>query len=629
MTQLQFKDEIRWLIPIVLAAVLVFANTVGGDFVYDDNRQIVRNPLIQDASNYGKAMTSDVWAFKGDGNQAASNYYRPTFVTWMIFNFMAFGANPFGWHLLNLLLHSGVCALAFLMLRRWSMSALSAFAVAMIFAVHPVHTESVAWISGSPDLLFSLFLLGAFWFAQNIAGKYELKDGRDKKAKKYNPLDLVIALVFFAIALGAKEVGMLCFPLFYLIFARSMSRDDAIKLTVPFLISAVLFFIARFIVLGAVSLPVEQSTSFGGAILTIPAMFFFYLRQMIFPLWLGANYPLRPVSGIASVGFLLPLIASIAAVALFWLLAKRSFIQRAGFGIFFLTLLPAMNATVFPTEQMVHDRYLYLPLLGFLMMVVPYLAEIIERFAKDKSRNLSLALILIVSLMFAARTFMYSSVWKSELSLWSDAVKVDADSSLNWLQLGSVLTEAGKTDEAIKAYNHSIDVQPTALAYMGQARNFVAQNKYDEAVFNLKTVLEMPDEKVNTYALYQTYEILAIALVNQKKYVEAEKYLTEARKKLPLYNAALTEKLAVVFYQEGNKPAALRELEGAKNQAKVELLPESKKVFLRLGMLYSELGRKDEARNVLQDYLKLTNNLQDKISTADRKTAQDLLKKLQ
>lgn len=628
MEKTQIKNEIRWLIPILLVAILVFANSLGGEFTYDDNRQIERNPLIQDASLYGKALTSDVWAFKGDGNLTASNYYRPTFVAWLILNFAVFGSNPFGWHLLNILLHTGACAMAFLLLRRWNVPPILAFAITLIYGVHPIHTESVAWISGSPDLLFSLTLLSSFWFAENIAQKYAFKDAKNKKEIVNTSLDLLFSLLLFSLALGSKEVGMLCFPLFFLIFAKSMNRQNAIRLTIPFLICSGLFFVARWIALGAVSMPVEQGTPLAQAILSVPEMFIFYLRQAVFPFWIGANYPLRPVTSITSVEFILPIIVSTAAIGLLWLSAKRGFIERLGFAIFFLTLLPAMNATVFPTEQIVHDRYLYLPLLGFLMMLLPYLMEILDKYAKEKSLSIFLIVILSISAALAARTFIYNQVWTSNLALWSDAVKVDPQSSLNWLQLGSVLTEKEKTDEAITAYNNSLDIKPSALAYMGQARNFVARNKNEEAVFNAKTVLEMPEDNVNPYALYQTYEILIIALVNQKKYGEAQKYLYEARKNLPIYYAALTEKLAVVLYQSGNKVSALRELEAARNQAKSEFLPESKKVLLRLGMLYTEIGRKDDAKTVLLEYLKLTSNLQDKISLADRKSAMELLKKL-
>ncbi len=92
------KDRRNLILAIVLVAVsfAVFANTLGGEFVYDDLRQIVRNPLIQDSELFGKALTSDVWAFKGDGEYTASNYWRPTFTAYHILNFQLFGLNPFG-----------------------------------------------------------------------------------------------------------------------------------------------------------------------------------------------------------------------------------------------------------------------------------------------------------------------------------------------------------------------------------------------------------------------------------------------------------------------------------------------------------------------------------------------------
>ncbi|HEY0458874.1 MAG TPA: hypothetical protein VGC97_06940 [Pyrinomonadaceae bacterium] len=623
---MNLKSELRWLILIALIAFVVFANSLSGNFVYDDNRQILRNPLIQDSTLYGKALTSDVWAFKADGTIAASNYYRPTFTAWLIFNFLIFGASPFGWHVLNLLLHIIVCGLGFLLLRRWNVSNYAAFAIAMIFAVHPVHTESVAWISGAPDLLFSAFLLGAFWFAENI-----LRETPEKETKPAfrSRLDLLTALVFYALALGAKEIGILCFPLFFLIFAKSALKRNAAKLTVPFAALAVLFFVARWLVLGAISLsPEGGGSSLGESILTIPAMFVFYLRQMIFPFRLGANYPLRAVSGINLLDFVLPLLISLAALGLFRLLAKRSFVQKFGFALFVLTLAPVMNATAFNAEQIVHDRYLYLPLLGFLMMIFPYFEQIVEKQARAKKDFAVILAAVIISLPLAFQTYSYNQVWKSDFALWSHAVVIDEHSAFNWAQYAAVLSENGKIAESVEAYNNSIDIRPNAGAYYGKARNLLAQNKYEEALFDLKTIIEMPPEKLNAYTLYQTYELLAIALSSQQKYNDAEKYLFEARRRLPIYYAALTEKLAVVIYQTGEKTSALRELEAARNQAKTELLPESKTVLLRLAMLYAEMGRKPEARDVLTEYLKLTSRMQDNITLQDRTRALNLLKEL-
>ncbi len=624
------KNSLYFLIILAVVAFAVFANSINGEFVYDDKRQILQNPLIQNPSLYGKAITSDVWAFKGDGTIAGSNYYRPSFVAWLILNFQLFGFDSFSWHLTNILLHVGVCLFGFLLLRRWNSDEKIAFVISLIFAVHPVHTESVVWISGSPDLLFGLFLLASLWFAENMSDKYsKLSETAVSKKYAFNKYsDLLFALVFYAFALGSKEVAVLCFPLFYLIFAKVTDRKTAVKLTIPFLFIAILYFAARWFALGVLSLPTEDGTSFGGTILTIPSMFVFYLKQMIFPLWVGANHPLRPISEFSLLGFGLPLLVSVVAIGLFLLLAKRSFIQKIGFVLFILTLLPAMNATAFTLEQIVHDRYLYLPLLGFLMMVFPYFAELFKQLFKDKSKLALLIFAAILAVPLSVKTLIYNRVWTSELALWSHAVTIDEKSAFSWSQLGVVLSEEGKTDEAIAAYNNSIDIRPNSLALMGLARNFTAQKKYDEAVWNLKTIIEMPNEKVNAYTLFQAYESLAIALTAKNDYANAEKYLLEARKRLPIYFAALTEKLAVILYQQNRKIEALRELENAKTRAKGEFLPASKTVLLRLGMLYTEIGRKEDAKLVLQEYLKITAPLQDKITLDDRKQATELLKTL-
>lgn len=621
----------NFILPLIIAAAAfaVFANALSGEFVYDDTRQIVQNPLIQNSSLYGRALASDVWAFKGDGAVAGSNYYRPTFVVWLILNFNVFGLNPFGWHLMNVLLHVGVCLLAFFLIKKWTADEKIAFAIGLVFAVHPVHTETVAWISGSPDLLFGLFFLAALWFAEKIGGakRTEVHDSAVGKSDS-QAVSWIAAVGFYALALGAKEVALLCFPVFYLIFEPFGDRKTALKQTLLFAAAAAVYFAARFFALGALSLPNEDGTSFSSTILTIPSMLAFYLKQTIFPLWLGANYPLRPVTEISFAEFVLPLLICAAVFAFFAFLARRSFVQKVGFAIFVLSLLPALNATAFAAEQIVHDRYLYLPLLGFLMLVVPAVCELLERFFAGRAPQIVLFAAAVCALPLAAKTFIYNRVWLSDSNLWQHAVTIDEKSAFNWSQLGAELSEEGRTDEAVAAYRKSLDVRPTPLALMGIARGLTEQKNYDEAVGHLRTVVEMPNEKVNAYTLFQVYEALAVALTAKNDSSAAQNYLTQARRRLPLYTAALTEKLAVVLYLQNRKPEALRELENVRNQARAEFLPASKTVFLRLGMLYAEAGRRDEAKKSLQEYLNLTADFQDKITIADRRQAAEILKSL-
>jgi protein O-mannosyl-transferase len=608
-------SNLKWILPLALVVVVVFSNAASGEFVYDDNRQILRNPLIQDNSLIGKALTSDVWAFKGDGSIAASNYWRPTFTAWNILCFRLFGANPFGWHLFNILLHAGVCVLGFFLLRRWDLTPIIAFSICLIFAVHPVHVESATWIAGSPDLLFSLALLGSLWFAESY--------GKSKKTK-----DLAVSAALFAVALGAKEVGILCLPIYWLLFNKTsvLPKDSKPNNSglIVYLGIAIVYFFVRLKIIGAISLPPQDAASFGNAILSIPEMFTFYLRQAVFPFWLSANYPLRPVESIGLMNFVLPLIVSIGAIVGLFFLAKRTKIGMIGFAIFILPLIPAMNATAFIPEQIVHDRYLYLPLLGLLIVLSPVCAEFLDKF----KREAILIAAAIISLPLAFQTFVYNQTWLNDLAIWENAVKIDEISSFSWSQYGSELSESGKIDDAINAYQKSLQIKETERGYYGLARNLTAKKKFSEAEMFLTKALNMPAKNSEAYTMYQVYESLAIALISQTKFAEAEKQLTEARTILPIYSAALTEKLAVVYYQQGKKPEALKELESAKTQARKELLPESKTVFLRLGMLYGELGRKDEARQSLQEFMNLTASLKDKSIQENRLQATKLLQQL-
>lgn len=605
---MELTKEWKWLVLLATISVIVFANSLGGEFVYDDTRQILRNPLIQDLSMFWQAVTSDVWAFKGDGSVVASNYWRPTFTIWNIICFQLFGTNPIGWHIGNVLLHSSVCALAFALLRRWDFSAIASFVVALIFAVHPVHVESVAWIAGSPDLLFSLAFLGSLWFATSY---------RDSGSSKF----LALSILFYAIALGAKEIGIVCLPIYFFVL-RSGDSDVRRPVTAPLLalgLVAAAYFFIRYAILGAISRPPDDAVAFPAAIMSIPQMFAFYLQQIFAPIWIAINYPLSPVEQVGVSNFIVPLIVSIIALgALAYLVLKHERLRIAGL-LFLLPLIPAMNATAFPAEQLVHDRYLYLPLLGVLMIVV----HLLSRFSSE--RNLLIAA-CVASLIFAVQTVRYNSAYANELSLWSWTATVD-NSAFTSMQLGSAFAVAGKHTEAVQAYSSAIERRPSARGYLGRGRSHVALKSYDKAEQDLTSVLAMPKEKQEAYALYQTYEALSIVYSEQKRFDIAAQSLIEARTTLPIYAAALTEKLAIIYYQSDKKAEALVELENVQEQARRELLPESKSVFLRLGMLYSEQNRKEDARKALTEYLALTTSLSDKQTLSNRGQATKLLER--
>src|SRR5438105_199951 len=95
-----WRIDFFWVLPALVLGFLIYTNTFRGEFVYDDQLQISRNTLIQDGSQFWRALSSDVWRFQS-GDQTYSNYWRPSFVLWLILNFRCFGFELLGWHLSN------------------------------------------------------------------------------------------------------------------------------------------------------------------------------------------------------------------------------------------------------------------------------------------------------------------------------------------------------------------------------------------------------------------------------------------------------------------------------------------------------------------------------------------------
>jgi tetratricopeptide (TPR) repeat protein len=607
--QRSLRIELLWLLPALVLGFLIYTNALHGDFVYDDQRQIVRNTLIQDGSQFWRAMISDVWAFKG-GDRAVSNYWRPSFVVWMILNFRCFGLDTFGWHLANILLHLAVVALAFVLLRRLNVSRPVAGAIALIFAVHPAHSESVAWISGAPDLILCVAMLGSIWFVILL--------GEEK-----TPLRWALSLALYVVALGAKEVAVL-YPLIVVALLWHRERDDPGGKSVswartgsiawPFAVVVVAYVIARQLILGTIERLPEGGASLSGTILTAPAVFAFYLRQMIVPFWIGPSYPLRAVTTVnIGVGnFIFPL--AIAIVGGCWMIkmAGQSKTARIGLALFLIPLLPAMNIAAFHPEQLAHDRYLYVPLLGFLILTVPALASSLQRVAGERmSRQALLVFIfaVIVALPLAAQTVRYNRAWTSNLALWTWGVRSDPTSAFNYQQYGVALHDAKKLEEAIGAFNRSIEIHATPTAYVARGTTLIDQKKFAEAERDLHAVTSKQVSEVTPYPMYQAYERLAVSFTQQRKLEEAAGSIAEARGRLPQYTAALTEKLAVILYQNGQKDKALDELNAVRAQGRTETLPESRLIFYRLGLLNAELGHREDARNAFQEFLSLTRDM--------------------
>jgi hypothetical protein len=209
----------RVILLLALLSCFAYANSLGGDFVFDDLDQVIENKDLRDWGNLSKAFTTHVWAFRDRPDILRAPvplpYYRPLFTVLFTVEYQLFGLWQQGWHLVSLLLHI-LCAIAvyyvlMLLARKSSVAIVSA----ALFAVYSVHVESVSWISGVTDPLFGVFYLWAFYFY--------LRFREEKK-----PRQIITSLALFFVSTLAKEPALTFVPLIF-VFAWIDAKSTITK----------------------------------------------------------------------------------------------------------------------------------------------------------------------------------------------------------------------------------------------------------------------------------------------------------------------------------------------------------------------------------------------------------------
>jgi Tfp pilus assembly protein PilF len=624
-------DQRDWvtILGLVVLTSIVFFNGLRGEFVLDDQKQIVRNDLIRLPKFWGKALTSDIWAFQGERDTPWSNYWRPGHVAWLILNYRAFGPDPIGWHLSNVLAHLGVVACAFVLLRWLGATWGVATSIGALFAIHPTRCESVTWIAGVHDVLATLWQIGALLLLMSI-WRRAAGIGGEPLAPRARAFRWTAAVAMYVLAVTTKEIAILFPVVVALVRYTELPTGDLARLkravvpALPFAVVAAMFLVARQVVLGRAQLAMPGQPGFLVTLATLPLVLCYYLRQIMLPYWIGWSYPARALdaqhTGLWT--FFVPLAIVIAAVAAARPLA-RGRLGVVGAAVFVLTLLPALNVRALHPEQIVKDRYLYMPLLGFLMVVVPPAAATMRRALGARTAAVvgGLAVAVLVVLL-SIRTMRYNTAWLNELALWEWAVWADDRSASNWEALARTYMHAQPPQyaRARAAFDRALALRPDLTdAYINRAELALREGNFEQAAEDAQRVLgRFPDH-------WRAYERLAIARQQQGRLDEAAEVCRTARERVPSRTAYFTDQLAIVLIQQGRRPDALAELESVRQRAETDYAPGSRMVLFHLGMLYREMGRADDATATLRRFLELTEGTAEPNLVTSRERARQAL----
>ncbi len=605
-------------LAIVAVTVLAYAASVRGAFVYDDVKQVLENRLIQRPELLPRALLSDVWAFKGERPEAWSPYWRPVFVLWLAVHWRLFGADPLPWHWSVIGLHALAALLVFVLARRLRLGRGAAIFAALLFALHPAHVESVAWISGATDPLLACFALPALLC---------------ELAARRRPAWRAAALASTALALLAKESAVVL-PLLVASLPGDGDSPSARSRLRAFAAHAAVvagYLLARTVVLGGLA-PAGTTGRLDTAswLVTLPSVLVFYIRQALWPASVAPTYPLRALhpATVAPLGLLLDVAIVAAAVAAVLWLGRRDARIRFAAALFALPLLPALRFDWFHPEQLVHDRYLYLPIAGLALL----LATVGEDLSRNRApvadarvswRTATVAALGTSALLLAAwSTVRAVPVFRSELALFGRAVESDPGSAFHWAQLSRARLVAGDRAGAREAATRALLLHPSPTALLVSAELDLAAGRWPAAERQLLALQRSDPTWV------RTYELLALGYQAQGRLDEAARVLALGRERAPHRRCSLTGNRAVVLYLAGRRDEARRELESVADGDPLDLSPACELVLFRLGLLDRELNDQTAARAALTRYLERSARWDASVHAPFRRQARAELAKL-
>ena len=365
---------------VLVATAVTYLGTVRFDFTYDDYPQVMFNPFVKAWNFVPQYFVSSVW--KQMAPFSPGNYYRPLFLLLLKVNYSIFGTRPLGWHLVTLLLHLLVTWQVYLLVKKLTGEFTLAWLSAAIFGLHPAHHEVVGWVSAMTESLFAALFLAAFLAYLN-----------SRESSKV--VWMAASGGLYALAMLAKETAVV---LPALVFAAAWIEDKPVEgatgsplggrlkralapasIYVPI---ALVYLFARSKILVGLG-HAWGAVSIREWLLSLPSFLLFYVRHSLLPVGLSECYDVYYQHSFTFSGVGLPVIVLILAAGAMMFLRRQlgSRILDQALAWMCIPLLPALDTFVFRADEMVHDRYLYVPSIGVALLV----ALLVSRVAKSKS----------------------------------------------------------------------------------------------------------------------------------------------------------------------------------------------------------------------------------------------------
>ena len=562
----------RWRVMgvcIFLIAIIwaVFGQTLGHEFVlYDDNLYVADNPVVL----AGLSLKGIVWAFTHNVN---FNWTPLTVISHML-DCQFYGTNA-GWHhLTSVLLHMVTAILLFLILRAMTNALWRSAFVAAVFAIHPLHVESVAWIAERRDVLSGVFFMLTI-------GAY-VRYTRNPRRQSY----YLTVMVLFALGLMSKPM-LVTLPFVLLLldywplkrFNPPENRSVARRLIVekiPLLALSFAACVATLFTQKEAIAPLPISVRISNALVS----YVIYLKQMIYPVGLTVYYP-HLGSGLAPWKIILAIVLLLViSLGAFSVRRTRPWIL---FGwLWYVGMMIPVIGLIQSGLRAQADRYTYLPQIGLYVLLTWLVADLVDDWRYRRAVLGGLATLVLVALVFCARN--QASYWRNSESLWTHAVNCTTDSALAQNMLGNELLQRGNLDAAMEHYQTALQIKPDyAEADNNLGDALFQKGRLDEAIARFQMALLFNPE----YPV--AHNNLGNALLQKGRVDAAIAHYQMALQLQPDY-AEAQNNLGNVFLQKGGVDEAI-----VHYQMALQLQPDYAKAHNNLGNAWLQKGRMDEA----------------------------------
>ena len=468
------------LLVISLLTFLAFAIILPNGFVIDDTSFILRWDQMHNLSNLPALL-------KGALPEEHQGVYRPLRSVFYAFSYQLWGENAFGYHLQSILIHLTSTIFVYLIARLISGKKSIAFISAILFGLHPLHTESVAYITASFDNIGSLFFFVAFYCYL-------------KSQNSFANIRWIVSSVIFAILAYLTYEITLVLPililLYDLIFKKFKKTDIANKFSIYFLYVApiLLYTFIRVVILHITFRGQYLANSFYLTMLTMSKVLIKWLILLIWPThlsinpeisggiesWINSYSDLTVIrnQSIFNLDIILSILVILVLVLVAFLTIKKY--KIISFSIFwvFICLLPVSN--ILPQGFLIAERNGYIASFGFVLLAA-YLFNLIYQ-KKFRLQNLLISFLIIISAAFFTLSIIRNRDWFDELSIWQSLTYQKTGSTKAYLYVGNFLTNKGDYEGAITAYQQVLQRQPDNIDVMySLSLSYALNNQYDLA----------------------------------------------------------------------------------------------------------------------------------------------------